>query len=109
MEASTFYFNLALKRRCTFEPYQFTFSCKNVLLLYFVTEPQTQIYGPDDFQPLSEAVKVFKIEEQATNPQVVLCSGPEFTESLRSESASICLEEEVEDFEKISAEQEEGE
>ena len=82
--------------------------------MYFLTEPQ--ICEPAvDFQPLSEALKVSKLERQSFvcggdklqsqtgtgAPQVRLCINREFTESMRSEFPST-EQEEIEDFKKLS-------
>lgn len=75
-----------------------------------------------DFQPLSEALKVFQLEKQSLvcvgddlqsrtgtgSPQVFLCSSCEFTENMRSEVPST-KHEEMEDFKKLSPEHVEGE
>ncbi len=72
------------------------------------------------FQPLSEALKVLKLQKQnlvcdklqsqvATQaPQVHLCSTCEFTENMKSEFPST-KQEMTEDFQKLSPEHLEGE
>ncbi|XP_026200054.1 protein shortage in chiasmata 1 ortholog isoform X3 [Anabas testudineus] len=82
---------------------------------FLLAEPQ--IFEPAvDFQPLSEALEILKLEKQrfvSVNdelqlqltmeaPQMYLCSNCEFTESMRSEFLSTEEEEKVEDFEKLS-------
>ncbi|XP_068577022.1 protein shortage in chiasmata 1 ortholog [Cebidichthys violaceus] len=88
---------------------------------FLLTEPQ--IYEPAvDFQPLSEAWKVVKSENRSfvvvvvgdklqsemevRAPQVYLCSGRDFTESMRPESPSTA-QEEMEEFKRLSPEHEE--
>ncbi|XP_031705240.1 protein shortage in chiasmata 1 ortholog [Anarrhichthys ocellatus] len=86
---------------------------------FLLAEPQ--IYEPAvDFQPLSEAWKVTKSENQSFvvvgdklqsemevgAPQVCLCSDRDFTESMRPESPST-TQEKMEDFKKLSPEHEE--
>ncbi|XP_044051343.1 protein shortage in chiasmata 1 ortholog [Siniperca chuatsi] len=80
---------------------------------------ERQIHEPAvDFQPLSEALRVIKLENQSfvgigdkqqaqmgciITPQVYLCSEREFTESMRSEFPST-EQEKMEDFRKLSPE-----
>ncbi|XP_075961127.1 protein shortage in chiasmata 1 ortholog [Anarhichas minor] len=86
---------------------------------FLLAEPQ--IYEPAvDFQPLSEAWKVTKSENQSFvvvgdklqsemevgAPQVCLCSDRDFTEGMRPESPST-TQEKMEDFKKLSPEHEE--
>ncbi|XP_060927905.1 protein shortage in chiasmata 1 ortholog [Limanda limanda] len=85
---------------------------------FLLTEPET----PEPalgFQPLSEAVKVLKLEKQSFvtaaaelrsqmskgTSQVYLCSNCEVTESLRSELPST-RDEKMEDFKKVSPDHE---
>lgn len=70
-----------------------------------------------ELQPLSEALKVIKLEKQSFvsvdaemqsqmtmgDPRVYLCSSSDFTEIMRSES-HFEVEEKVEGFEKMSPE-----
>uniref|UniRef100_A0AAQ5WVV6 Protein shortage in chiasmata 1 ortholog n=1 Tax=Amphiprion ocellaris TaxID=80972 RepID=A0AAQ5WVV6_AMPOC len=78
---------------------------------FLLSEPQ--MYEPAvDFQPLSEALRVVKLEKQSfagtgdklqSNVEVKLCCSREFTESLRSEFSSNG-EEMMEDFRKLPLE-----
>uniref|UniRef100_UPI0037E8A9FC protein shortage in chiasmata 1 ortholog n=1 Tax=Semicossyphus pulcher TaxID=241346 RepID=UPI0037E8A9FC len=81
---------------------------------FLLAEPQIH-EQPADFQPLSEALKVIKLDNESSvgvddklqsqmrtgTRQVNLCSNCEFTESLRSEFPS---EQKMEDFTKLSPE-----
>lgn len=81
-------------------------------LLYFLSVPQ--ICEPAvSFQPLSEALKVMKLEKQSfvgvgDELQVNLCSNCMFTENMRSELHST-KQEDMEEFKKLSLEHEERE
>ncbi|KAK2901796.1 hypothetical protein Q8A73_011542 [Channa argus] len=82
---------------------------------FLLTEPQ--IYEPTiDFQPLSEALKVIKLEKQSFSSiaanlqsqkmsqatQVYLCNNCELIESMKTESLPIKVKETMEDFKKLS-------
>ncbi|XP_070759887.1 protein shortage in chiasmata 1 ortholog [Enoplosus armatus] len=84
---------------------------------FLLAEPQIQ-EPAIDFQPLSEALRVMKLENQSfvsvgdkqqsqmgcmITPQVYLCSNREFTENMRSEFPST-EQEQMEDFRKLSPE-----
>ncbi|XP_053277060.1 protein shortage in chiasmata 1 ortholog [Pleuronectes platessa] len=85
---------------------------------FLLAEPETPEPAVD-FQPLSEAVKVLKLEKQSFvtaaaelrsqmskgTSQVYLCSNCELTENLRSELPST-REEKMEDFKKLSPDHE---
>ncbi|XP_026176904.1 protein shortage in chiasmata 1 ortholog [Mastacembelus armatus] len=84
---------------------------------FLLAEPQ--MHGEAvDFQPLSEALKTIKSDEQSFfsvgkelqsqmrmgTPQLYLCSYQELTESISSEFLSTKVKEDAEDFEKVSPE-----
>ncbi|XP_047197297.1 protein shortage in chiasmata 1 ortholog [Hippoglossus stenolepis] len=85
---------------------------------FLLAEPETP-EAAVDFQPLSEAVKVLKLEKQSFitaaaelksqmstgTSQVYLCSNREVTESMRSELPST-REEKMKDFKKLSPDHE---
>ncbi|KAI3372610.1 hypothetical protein L3Q82_023088, partial [Scortum barcoo] len=91
----------------------------NFVVSFMLAEPQTHEPAVD-FQPLSEALKVLKLEKQSfvdvgnelqsewrrITSQQYLCSNQEFTESMKSEVPS-AEHEKIEDFKKLSPECEE--